>query len=182
MIDEILSVSKINTDENFEQTNLTDILRVVIASIEPQIEERAAVIRYDPLPEAFVNPIQIRQLFMNLISNSLKFVRPNVPPLISITSDFPSINETTEAGLDNSNRYLRIRFTDNGIGFQNDYAEKIFAIFQRLHDKSTYKGTGIGLAICREIVGHHGGVISARGELQQGATFTIILPLQSKRV
>ncbi|MHA4845471.1 PAS domain-containing sensor histidine kinase [Flavitalea antarctica] len=182
MIDEILSVSKINTDENFEQTNLTDILRDVISSIEPQIEERAAVIRYDPLPEAFVNPIQIRQLFINLISNSLKFVRPNVPPVISITSDFPSINETTEAGLDNSSRYLRIRFTDNGIGFQNDYAEKIFAIFQRLHDKSTYKGTGIGLAICREIVGHHGGVISARGELHQGATFTIILPLQSKRL
>jgi signal transduction histidine kinase len=179
MIDEILSVSKINTDENFEQVNLTEILQDVLVSIEPQIEERAAVISYDPLPEAFVNPIQIRQLFMNLISNSLKFVRPKIPPIISITSDFPSIKEITEAGLENSKRYLRIRFSDNGIGFQNDYAEKIFAIFQRLHDKSTYKGTGIGLAICREIVGHHGGVISAKGELHHGATFTIILPMQS---
>jgi PAS domain S-box-containing protein len=179
MIDEILSVSKINTDENFEKTNLTEILEDVLAGIESQIEERGAVISHDPLPEALVNPVQIRQLFINLISNSLKFTRPNIPPAITITSDFPSVKEITEAGLENSKRYLRIRFSDNGIGFQNDYAEKIFAIFQRLHDKSTYKGTGIGLAICREIVGHHGGVITAKGVLHQGATFTIILPMQS---
>ncbi|HTE25611.1 PAS domain-containing sensor histidine kinase [Flavitalea sp.] len=178
MIDEILSVSKINTDEHFEHTSLTEILEDVLMNIEPQIEEKAAVINYEPLPYAFVNPIQIRQLFTNLISNSLKFSRPKTPPTINITTDFPSIKEITEAGLENSKRYLRIRFSDNGIGFLNDYAEKIFAIFQRLHDKSTYKGTGIGLAICREIVAHHGGVISAKGAPQQGATFTVILPMQ----
>ncbi|RYF96836.1 MAG: hypothetical protein EOO02_21595, partial [Chitinophagaceae bacterium] len=123
MIDEILSVSKINTDEHFEQTSLTAILEDVIASIEHQVEEKAATINYDPLPEAFVNPIQVRQLFMNLITNSLKFSRPNIPPVINITSDFPSVREITEAGLENSKRYLRIRFSDNGIGFLNDYAE-----------------------------------------------------------
>jgi signal transduction histidine kinase len=113
------------------------------------------------------------------LSNSLKFSRANVPPVIHIGADYPSVKEITEAGLENSRRYIRIRITDNGIGFLNEYSEKIFAIFQRLHDKATYKGTGIGLAVCREIVAHHGGVISATGALHEGATFTIILPFRS---
>ena len=179
MIDEILSVSKINSDENFEHSSLQEILEDVLLSIEVQVEERSGIITYDPLPTAFVNPNQMRQLFMNLISNSLKFSRPAVAPVINITCDFPSVKEISEAGLENSKRYVRIRFADNGIGFQNDYADKIFAIFQRLHDKSAYKGTGIGLAICREIVSHHRGIIYAEGAPNKGSTFTIVLPIQS---
>ncbi|HTF29312.1 MAG TPA: PAS domain-containing protein [Flavitalea sp.] len=177
MIDEILSVSRINADEHFEQNSLQSILEDVLLNMETQIQEKGAVINYDALPVAFVNPIQIAQLFSNLISNALKFSRPQVIPTIMISSDSPSIKEINEAGLDNSKQYTRLTFTDNGIGFQEQYAEKIFAIFQRLHDKSAYKGTGIGLAICREIAGHHGGTISARGILHQGAIFTVILPL-----
>jgi len=179
MIDEILLVSKINTDEEFEHANLQVILEDVLSGIQSHVEDKSAIITYDPLPTAYVNAAQMHQLFSNLLSNSLKFSRTQVSPIINISCDFPSVKEINEAGLANTMRYVRIRVTDNGIGFQNDYSEKIFAIFQRLNDKSAYKGTGIGLAICREIVGHHGGIIYAEGVLNQGATFTIILPVQS---
>jgi PAS domain S-box-containing protein len=179
MIDEILSVSRINSEDNFEDASLQEILEEVLLSLETQVEEKSAIITYDPLPTVYVNAVQIRQLFMNLISNSLKFSRPNVAPVINITCDFPSVREITDMGLQNSRRFVRISFADNGIGFQNDYSEKIFAIFQRLHDKSAYKGTGIGLAICREIVGHHGGIITATGTLHQGSIFSVVLPVQS---
>ncbi len=176
MIDEILSVSRINAEDHFEVTDLTGILEDVVSNLEDELREQQAIIKYDALPKVYANPVQIRQLFTNLVSNSLKFAKPEVAPVITITSDFPAPAELTEMGLDNIVRHLRIRVADNGIGFQNEYAEKIFAIFQRLHDKSAYKGTGIGLAICREIVAHHKGIITAEGALQEGAVFTIVLP------
>jgi PAS domain S-box-containing protein len=177
MIDEILSVSKINADEHFEHCSLNEILEEVVSGLEIQVREHNAVINYDHLPDAFVNPIQMRQLFTNLISNSLKFSRAGEPCIISVTCDTPPAEDLKEAGLDSLSRHVRIRVEDNGIGFQEEYAEKIFAIFQRLHDKSAYKGSGIGLAICREIVAHHGGIIRASGVLHEGAAFTIILPV-----
>ncbi|RYY30746.1 MAG: hypothetical protein EOO04_03975 [Chitinophagaceae bacterium] len=177
MIDEILSVSRINSDEHFTTTSLQGILEDVLNILEPEIGEKNAIVRYDPLPEIYANPIQMQQLFNNLLSNSLKFARPGVAPVITITCDYPEPAELSEMGLDDIVRHLRIRFADNGIGFQKEYAEKIFAIFQRLHDKSAYKGSGIGLAICREIVAHHGGLITADGVLHEGAVFTIVIPL-----
>jgi signal transduction histidine kinase len=119
-------------------------------------------------------PSQFRQLFQNLISNSLKFVRDDVPPQITITHSYLSPGEIPP--LEGAPRYLKLEFRDNGIGFEEEYAQKIFAIFQRLHGRSEYEGTGIGLAICKKIVEHHGGVIYAHATPGQGATFTVILP------
>jgi light-regulated signal transduction histidine kinase (bacteriophytochrome) len=178
MIDEILSVSRINADESFEHVSLQEIMEEVLISLDSLILEKRGTVTCDTLPMATVNPLQMHQLFLNLIGNSLKFSRPGVPPRITISVDTPSVKEISDAGLQNSGMYTRLRFKDNGIGFQNDYADKIFTIFQRLHDKATYKGTGIGLAICREIMNHHHGVIKAEGFPQEGAKFEIILPLQ----
>ncbi|RYG00444.1 MAG: histidine kinase, partial [Chitinophagaceae bacterium] len=114
--------------------------------------------------------------FINLLGNALKFSKSDPSPVISITVDKPSVKEITETGLENMDRYVRLRIRDNGIGFQDMYAEKIFAIFQRLHDKAAYPGNGIGLAVCREIVNHHGGLINAQGFPGEGSIITIILP------
>ncbi|RYF88824.1 MAG: histidine kinase, partial [Chitinophagaceae bacterium] len=180
MIDEILSVSRINTDESFENADLSAILRSAITDLESQIIEKSAIITHDELPVAWVNEHQLRQLFVNLLSNALKFSKPDMAPVISIRYDHPGLSDVNAAGLDNTKRYIRIRVTDNGIGFHQSYAEKIFAIFKRLHDKSAYKGTGIGLAICREIAAHHQGHIMAEGIPGQGASFTLLLPIRSE--
>jgi len=119
-------------------------------------------------------PSQFRQLFQNLISNSLKFVRDDVQPHVSITYRYLPPDDVPQ--LEGAMRYLKLEFTDNGIGFEEEYAGKIFAIFQRLHGRSEYEGTGIGLAICKKIVEHHGGIIYAHAKPNEGATFTMILP------
>jgi signal transduction histidine kinase len=115
-------------------------------------------------------------LFQNLLSNSLKFVREGVQPEIKIRHSWLSAEESLNYQLQDAERYHKIEFIDNGIGFENEFAGKIFAIFQRLHGRSEYEGSGIGLAICKKIVEHHGGLIFAGGTPGEGATFTIILP------
>ena len=121
-------------------------------------------------------PSQFRQLFQNLLSNSLKFVKEGVQPVITIGCTRPSDDEINKLGLTDDVQYFKITIKDNGIGFENEFAGKIFAIFQRLHGRSEYEGSGIGLAICKKIVEHHRGVIYATGVPGHGATFTIILP------
>ncbi len=148
----------------------------MLQTLEFKIEHKAAVIHADPLPEANIVPSQFRQLFQNLLSNSLKFVREGVQPVIEIKHSFVMPQEVENLQLTKADQYHKLQFTDNGIGFEDEYAGKIFAIFQRLHGRSEYEGTGIGLAICKKIVEHHGGAIYASGEPNQGATFTIILP------
>ena len=110
------------------------------------------------------------------MSNSLKFVREGVQPVIVVSCAEADAYEVAPYQLPRADRYLKILFTDNGIGFENEYAQKIFAIFQRLHGRSEYEGSGIGLAICKKIIEHHRGVIFAHGKPGEGATFTIILP------
>jgi signal transduction histidine kinase len=121
-------------------------------------------------------PAQAQQLFQNLISNSLKFVRSNVQPVVKVMHRYLSENEVAHYNLRTANRYLELQITDNGIGFEEEFQEKIFAVFQRLHHKHEYEGTGIGLAICRKIVTSYGGSIMASGRTGEGATFTIIIP------
>ncbi|MBD0333580.1 MAG: hypothetical protein ICV66_13110, partial [Chitinophagaceae bacterium] len=176
MINDLLSISMITGDRSFEHHSLEAILEDVKQALEYKIEQKNAVIEAEPLPEANIVPSQFRQLFQNLLSNSLKFVREEVQPVIRIKHSYLSQEEAEQYGLAKSSRYHKIEFIDNGIGFENEYAGKIFAIFQRLHGRSEYEGTGIGLAICKKIVEHHGGVIYATGEPDKGATFTIILP------
>ncbi len=176
MISDLLSISMISGNRSFELYSLRKILEETIQTLEFKIENQQAVIRYDNLPQANIIPSQFRQLFQNLLANSLKFVREGVQPLITVRCDEADLYEVAPYQLARADKYLKISLTDNGIGFENEYAQKIFAIFQRLHGRSEYEGSGIGLSICKKIVEHHGGVIFAHGQPGTGATFTIILP------
>jgi signal transduction histidine kinase len=118
----------------------------------------------------------MRQLFLNLISNSLKFVREGQNPVIKIRHRYLTPNAVAGYNLRPAARYIELKISDNGIGFEKEFEEKIFAIFHRLHHKYEYEGTGIGLAICRKIVKSNGGAILAKGMAGNGATFTVILP------
>ncbi|HVF80782.1 MAG TPA: PAS domain-containing protein [Flavisolibacter sp.] len=176
MISDLLSISMISGNRSFETFSLQKIVEETLQTLDYKIEQQRAVIHCSPLPEANIVPSQFRQLFQNLIANSLKFVRENIEPVISITCNFIGKEETANYHLTKAETYLKLAFSDNGIGFEKEYEQKIFAIFQRLHGRSEYEGSGIGLAICKKIVEHHGGVIFAHGQPGVGATFTIILP------
>jgi PAS domain S-box-containing protein len=176
MISDLLSISMISNNTSFERYSLQTILEETLQTLEYKIEQQNAVVQADKLPEANIIPSQFRQLFQNLLSNSLKFVKPDLQPLITIKHTLLNPEEVGSYQLSPSNQYHRLEFSDNGIGFENEFAGKIFAIFQRLHGRSEYEGSGIGLAICKKIVEHHGGVIYASGQPDEGATFTIILP------
>lgn len=176
MISDLLSISMISNNTSFEAYSLQKILEETVQTLEYKIEQQNATIKSDPLPEAKIIPSQFRQLFQNLLSNSLKFVKPGVPPLVTITHSLLQAKDVIHYQLADAERYHKLQFKDNGIGFENEFAGKIFAIFQRLHGRSEYEGSGIGLAICKKIVEHHGGIIYASGVPGEGATFTIILP------
>jgi PAS domain S-box-containing protein len=175
LINDLLSLSLISGNKSFVRYSLQNILNEVVRTLEHKIEEMGATVHAQPLPEANIIPSQFRQLFQNLISNSMKFVRDGVKPEIDISCRALKQQEAEQYNLPRALNYLELTFRDNGIGFDNIFAGKIFAIFQRLHHKD-YEGTGIGLAICKKIVENHGGVIYAAGEPGRGATFTIIIP------
>ena len=176
LIDDLLIISRISHDKSFRQYSLQTVLNEVLQLLEHKIEKQKAIVKSDTLPSAEIIPSQFRQLFLNLISNSLKFIKTDVPPLINITWKYLSQSEVSKYSIAKSRHYLQIKFTDNGIGFENEYSGRIFAIFQRLHGKTEYEGTGIGLSICKKIVENHGGIILASGEPDKGSTFTIIIP------
>jgi PAS domain S-box-containing protein len=176
MISDLLAISMITGNRSFEPFSLQAILDETLQTLEFKIEQLNAVIQNDPLPEANIVVSQFRQLFQNLLSNSLKFVREGVQPVVVIRCTTPEDSEMANYQLPRTGKYIKLQFIDNGIGFENEFAGKIFAIFQRLHGRSEYEGSGIGLAICKKIVEHHRGIIFATGVPDQGASFTIILP------
>lgn len=176
MISDLLSVSVISGNKAFEPTDLKALLDDVLQTLEFKIEERNADVESSQLPVMRVVPSQFRQLFLNLIGNSLKFVKEDIKPEIKITHSYLQPADVRQYKLTKATRYLRIDVSDNGIGFDNQYSNKIFTIFQRLHGKTEYEGTGIGLAICRKVAENHGGTIIATGAINQGSTFTIIIP------
>jgi signal transduction histidine kinase len=177
LINDLLDISVISRQKSFESANLSLLLREVVHTLEHKIEETGAVIEADALPEATVVPAQIRQLFQNLLSNAIKFRKPDEAPHIRIKTRALFARDAQELGLPGHQAFVQIEFADNGIGFSNEYAQKIFTIFQRLHGKSEYEGSGIGLAICKKIAEHHGGAIWAEGELGKGSVFTLVLPV-----
>lgn len=177
LIEGVLSYSAINAQVQNETVNLETILQEAISNLEYKIIETSAVIKSDGLPEAKVIPLQMQQLFQNLLANALKFSRKLIPPLITITHSFVPAEEIKEKKLKAAKQYLQIRVTDNGIGFDNNAAEKIFGLFQRLHNRTDFEGSGIGLAICKRIVENHGGAISATSEQGKGAILTILIPV-----
>jgi PAS domain S-box-containing protein len=176
MINDLLSISIITGNRQFENMSLQQILDDAAQTLEHKIENKQATINAKELPVARIVPSQFRQLFQNLLSNSLKFVKTGVPPEINISWQYLKPQQVTGHKLAKANQYLQLSFSDNGIGIDNAYANKIFTIFQRLHGKTEYEGTGIGLAICKKIAENHGGTIFADGKPGVGVTFTIIIP------
>ncbi|MEO6729871.1 MAG: PAS domain-containing protein [Ferruginibacter sp.] len=176
MVDDILSLSRISSELYFKTTNLNVLLNEVVQTLEYSMEELEVKLLCSQLPEAYVNEIQFRQLFQNLITNAIKFRKPGLAPEINITADYLDKQQNLQYNLNPLNKYLRIIFKDNGIGFENQFSDKIFTIFQRLHSRDVFEGTGIGLAICKKIVEHHHGLILATGTPGEGASFTIIIP------
>lgn len=177
LIDDLLNFSRIASNKKFEDTNLNNILKDVLADFEVVVGEKKAKINYNGLPKIQAIPLQMAQLFHNLISNSLKFSKENKSPVITITSRLLSSQDVNAyPQLDKSKQYCEIIIEDNGIGFDNEFAEQIFVIFQRLEDQKDYPGTGIGLALVRKIVNNHGGAIKAESKQGEGARFKIVLP------
>jgi signal transduction histidine kinase len=154
-------------EESFTLVDLNKIIRQIESDLDLLISQKNASIVKSELPIIRGNAILIHQLFYNLINNSLKFSKSDTPLVITISSS---------RMVRDGRNYVKIELTDNGIGFENEFALKIFDTFTRLHPKDQYEGTGLGLALCKKIVDRHHGFISAHGELDQGAVFTILLP------
>jgi light-regulated signal transduction histidine kinase (bacteriophytochrome) len=166
----------IRSSEPFVPVDLTDLTREVLSDLEVRIEKTQATVKVGSMPTIAADPTQLRQLMQNLISNGLKFQPKNAKPVIKIDASIvedPSL--VSAAGL------CQITVEDNGIGFDEKYLEKVFAVFQRLHGRSEYEGTGIGLAVCRRIVDRHGGSITAHSKPDEGATFIVTLPVQQSK-
>ncbi|MAR90551.1 MAG: histidine kinase [Pseudomonadales bacterium] len=164
LIEDLLAFSRVSTRARpFAPVALNDLLDETLENLSVRIEETGARIEREPLPQVEADASQIKQLLQNLLSNALKFMAPGVTPEIRISC------RPQDSG-------YAIDIADNGIGFDEQYLEKIFTPFQRLHGKEQYEGTGIGLAICRRIVERHGGTLTARSQPDVGTTFTITLP------
>lgn len=177
LIKDVLNYSRLTkTDDQFTTTDLNLILTNVKTDFELLIEQKGAIITNDPLPIITAIPLQLNQLFSNLIGNSLKFAEKH-PEIHISTEILPQGNIPNIPHLKPNTHYLKLKFKDNGIGFEQQYAEKIFTIFHRLNGRKSYSGTGIGLALCKKIVENHKGFIFAESALDQGASFTIYLPV-----
>lgn len=176
LIEDLLNFSKLSSPAPFRNADLNEILQEVLSDLELTIHETDAEISSTPLPKIDVYAGLMRQAFQNLVSNAIKFLRPGIAPHIRIKHEF-----TDERSFDSPAResgpYVRISFTDNGIGFDQKYGERIFLMFQRLHDKGMYEGTGIGLTIVKKIVEKHNGIITGEGISGEGARFTMVLPV-----
>nr|WP_315153789.1 response regulator [uncultured Flavobacterium sp.] len=179
LITDLLDYSRLSSKVVSEPTDLNDVLLEVITDFDYLIEQKNAVIQIAPLLIITAIPSQLRQVFQNLIGNSLKFSKPDVPPVIEITSERIESKEFDSPPSETGN-YIRLIVKDNGIGFDEIYLDRIFMIFQSLHDRQTYQGTGIGLAITKKIIDRHNGLITAKSKEGGGASFIIILPVKSE--
>lgn len=193
LIDDILYFSRFNRDEyGYEKVNLDEVIAQVLIDTEITILHTGAIIHVAPLPVIEASRSQLGQLMQNLLLNAIKFRKNNTPPVIEIKAtvlnghDMPvefrpvhplSLQIIGDPKFWENERFVLITLSDNGIGFEQEYAEKIFVIFQRLHGKSAYEGTGIGLAICKKIVENHHGIITATSQPGVGTTFNIVLPV-----
>jgi len=174
LIDDLLSFSRVTTKQRpFVSVNLNEVMRRVMDDLDYAIEETNAQLHIDPLPTIDADAPQIAQVFTNLIANSLKFYPLDTRPIIAVTSE---VNVASTMA-DDDRCWCCLRFADQGIGFESQYAERVFSLFQRLHGRNEYSGTGIGLALCRKIIERHGGIITAQSEPGEGAVFTIYLPM-----
>ncbi|AXY72686.1 hybrid sensor histidine kinase/response regulator [Paraflavitalea soli] len=180
LIKDILAFSKLTGEkDNFEFTDLNILLDEALADLETPIKEKGAHISLlEPLPALEVNPGLIRPLFYNIISNAIKYSKTDVTPQITIRYELTTGQEKIAGNnKENAGKYCRIFMEDNGIGFDQVYAEQVFEMFRRLHVSSAFEGTGIGLALCKKIVEKHHGFISAHSKANEGTTFIVTLPV-----
>ena len=164
LIDDLLTYSRISTQSKaFEATSLNQVVQDVLSDLEVRVEQTKAKIEVLQLPTLSADPSQMRQLIQNLIANALKFHQKDIPPWIKISAT-------------QDENHIILCISDNGIGFEEKYLDRIFTIFQRLHGKQEYEGTGVGLAVCRRIAERHGGTITAKSKPGQGTEFRVTLP------
>ena len=181
LINDLLSYSRLAEPPRFNTCNLNQLVQETMADLEVAIKEKEAVLQISHLPVIEAIPDQMRQLFQNLVSNALKFSKKDTPPVIKIWSELIDQRSLT-AGSSGKGAWCRIYISDNGIGFNEMYLDKIFHMFQRLHGKDEYHGTGIGLTIVKKIIQKHNGLISAESREGQGATFMLVLPLKQAAI
>jgi len=177
LINDLLDYSRLSVSALFQPTDLEEILNEVLADFEYLIAAKNAVIHCQKLCTVDAVPSQMRQIFQNLISNALKFSREGVDPVISITCDRVDMKAIDSPTSENG-QYCRIVVSDNGIGFDESHIDKLFIIFQRLHTRTAYEGTGIGLAIAKKIMDKHNGLIAAHSREHEGASFILVIPLK----
>ncbi len=170
LINDLLTYSRVTTKaQPFVPVDLQNIVDQVTSDLEVRLEKTHGKIIATGLPTVDADPTQMGQLLQNLLSNALKFHRPDIPPIVEVKT------------LKNDGKTIEIEVSDNGIGFDEKYLDRIFTIFQRLHGRFEYEGTGIGLALCRKIVDRHGGDITAHSTPEVGSKFIVTLPIKQKQ-
>jgi signal transduction histidine kinase len=177
LINDLLNYSRVTTKAKpFVELDMNSVVEGVLSDLQIRIEEVGATVEYEDLHVIEADATQMRQLIQNLIGNALKFQRPDVAPIVTVSTRL--IEGDFMAGIPDM---VELSIADNGIGFNNKYKDQIFTIFQRLHGRNEYEGTGIGLATCRKIVERHGGIIDANGIEGEGATFTATLLMKHNK-
>ncbi|SCX90584.1 sensor histidine kinase [Flavobacterium caeni] len=176
MIDLVNYTRTIKGDKTFVKTNFSSLLEQVAQELSINVEEKQGSLTFENLPTIKAIPFQIEQLFINLITNSLKYSKENVPPKIRIAGVKITEPETIQDKVVTDRQFCKIVVSDNGIGFRQEYAEKIFVLFHRLETDVKYAGTGLGLAICKKIIENHNGYITVKSKPGKGTDFSIYLP------
>jgi signal transduction histidine kinase len=178
LIDDLLGYSRVlHVANEFVPTDLSQVVNDVLSDMEVSIQNKAARVSVDPLPALVAVPSQMHQLFQNLLSNAIKFSKPTVTPTVHVSHQVVKGNTVPGTKpIERAAMFHKISVEDNGIGFDQAYTDKIFVIFQQLHNKMEFGGTGIGLAVCKKIVENHGGYIAAESKPGVGSTFTFYLP------
>ena len=183
LITDLLTYSQVTTKSRpFLPVNLNEIVKNVLSDLEIRIENVSGKVIVERLPTIESDTLQMRQLFQNLIGNALKFHRKDAPPVIKVYSSLPSTASQDDAseGSPGDNELCQVIVEDNGIGFEDQYADRIFSVFQRLHGRNEYEGTGVGLSICRKIAERHGGTIVTQSAVGKGSKFIVTLPVKQK--
>lgn len=176
LVSDLLNFSLLKREVAFEPVDLNTIIENVKGDFELLLAEKNATLEVEGrMPVVDAEPLQMNQLFYNLVSNALKFSKPDIPPVIRIASALEQDGSSKQGGAE-AQWYHHITVSDNGIGFEKDYAEQIFEIFRRLHSTQTYSGSGIGLAVCKKIVLNHNGKIYADSDGESGTTIHVLLP------
>jgi PAS domain S-box-containing protein len=190
LINDLLAFSRvIRGAQPFASVSLDAIIKEVLVDLELRIEKSKAKLQIGPLPAIDADPMQMRQLLQNLLSNALKFQSPSAIPTVKIEAQTLTRDQIREKGnlptpppaASSDDKFCVLTVQDNGIGFEEQYLEKIFVAFQRLHGRSDYEGTGVGLAVCRRITDRHQGIITAQSKPGEGSTFVVILPMRQPK-